>query len=287
MESALLAVSDAGGEAGLSTIEAAIPGGGSQADASRVAQRLRDLGLAEPPSSMTGTVTLSLDGRNLALKIKQARLNGPERWDAVERAIVTDLVQNGSRNASDWGVVSVDGKEIEAYERVNAMQRLSDWRYLTGIRAEEYDGFVRIDVTPKAHEVAGIDGLLADHHRPAASSSYHYSSSTTFGDGNTVGAVQTGGSGNTQQVSQTLAMDQRALVLAQVGGLLRSLEDAEGDTSGVRSAVEAIKDEASSDNATPESLKDRIVQALVVAGASEGGKVILQGLTHLLGMVMN
>ncbi len=283
-EDGLLATFDAGEQAHVSTIEAAIPGGNAF-DASRVAQTLRDLGLAEQWSSLAGEVTLTHNGRVLAQKIKQSRLNGPERWDAVERAIIADLIERRMRNANDWGVLTVDGKDVDDAERANAMQRLSDWGYLTGVSVAEADGFVRIDVTPKAAQVAGIDGFLEDHHNAGGGSSHHFSNSTTFGDGNTIGAVQTGGQGNTAKVLQNITTDLRAQVLAEVGGLLRSLDKADGDTTDLRASVEAVRDEAASDEATRTSLKDRVVNALVVAGASESGHLITQGLAHVLGVV--
>jgi len=165
------------------------------------------------------------------------------------------------------------------------MQRLSDWGYLTGVSVYEADGFVRIDVKPKAAQVAGVDGLLANYHQVGGRPSHHYSNSTTFGDGNTVGAVQTGGQGNTANTIQHITTDLRAQVLGEVGGLLGALDKADGDTTDLRAAVEAIRDEAASDEATRTTLKDRVTNALVVAGASESGHLIAQGLAHVLGVV--
>ncbi len=91
-EAGLLATFDAGEQAHLSTIETAISGGNAF-DASEAAQTLRDLGLAEQSPSLAGKVTLTHNGRMLAQKIRQSRLNGPERWDAVERAIIADLIE--------------------------------------------------------------------------------------------------------------------------------------------------------------------------------------------------
>lgn len=282
-EAVLLAAEGGGGQIPHSKVIAAV--GGHEWAASDASATLRRLGLASEEQSLAHETTLTSQGRRVAQAVRRARHNGPDRWDAVERAIMADLIRNKRRSADDWGAASVDGQDVTDDERTNAMQRLAEWGYLTGIGGWQTSGFARIDATPKAAQVAGIIGLLADQHRSGGGSSYHYGDTTTLGNNNTVGVLQTGGHGNTQTVTQTIDVEERAQVLQLVRPLLAALDTADGDTTELRGAVQAITEEVVSDDATRASLKNRVVQALVVAGASESGHLITQGLAHLLGVV--
>jgi hypothetical protein len=284
-EVALLAAEVAGGQIAHSGVIAALDG--DEWAASDAAATLRNLGLASMAQSMASETTLTPLGRRIAQGVRRSRSVGPERWDRVQRAIIADLIQHRMRHADDWGVLDVDGQPVGEDERNNAMQKLADWGYLRGVSVAQADGFVRIDVTPKAAEVAGIDGLLEDFHSPSRghSNSYHYNNSTTMGDGNVVGAVQTGGQGNSQTVTQSIDNSQRSELQRLLTGLYSEMDAADADVERLRLQVDDIRGEVESAQPSGDRLRTKINQALITAGASQGLAFALQWLAQMLGVL--
>lgn len=278
-EAALLAIKAAGGELPHSGIIEAV--GGDASTGSHAAATLRRLGLASEEQSIAHETTLTPQGLRVADSLLNSRHNGPERWDAVERAIADSLINRGM----GWHLGELDGIPVSDNETRLAVHNLERWGLVRAERNAGNEIYVVMPLDP-IHQVPGLDGLLKEHFEGRASSN-DYSSTTNIGNGNTIAGVQTGGESNTQTVTQSVTVNQRAQVLGMVGGLLRTLDDAEGDTQDLRVAVEAIRDVAASDGATRDSLKDRVMQALVVAGATESGQLIAQGLAQLLGVVIN
>lgn len=242
-------------------------------------QRLEELGLVSPDKRAVHSIELTSRGRGVAARVSQSRTAGPDRWDAVERAVATSLIES-----KGWQVQEVEGVPVADHELQLAIQHLKQWRL---VKAEtQGDGtFYVVMPTNLIHEVPGIAGRLRDHFEGA--SSYADNRNTTTIHGGTVGAVQTGGSHNTQNVSQTITITapQQAEALGIVGALLGALDRADDDVDDLREAVEAIRDEVTTGEATKSSVKDMVMGALITAGASESGHLISQGLAQLLSVV--
>lgn len=259
---------------------------GTEHDVDEAGEALKELGLVHYAKSLAGTVVQANGrGKRVAKRIQQSREAGAERWDSVERAIISDLLQERTRYGSDWGVEVVDGREVTELERINAMRRLSDWGYLSGVSSAQANGFLRIDVTPKAAEVAGIPGLLADHHdgnRTSFTDNSTYTS-TTFGDGNAVGAVMTGSHGSAQSV--TITVSERDDILAGIDQVRAAMGD--DAAPELVDAVERIETEARAKGATQETVRQQIQSALITAGTAATTKEVFQGLTDLLSQVFS
>lgn len=246
---------------------------------------LRQLGLEyQLEQSLAGGYTLTEKGIRIARSIRTSRASGAERWNAVERAIAQTLIKEGRINAPFTDEIGdVDGTPVTEIEAHNAIIKLERWGMVNVIRADQ--GIVVVHSDDPLHQVPGIDGLLTGHFEGRTGATYNNSTNTTWGDDNTVGAFQAGGQNNTQNATGAISIDTQAQVLTRVGALLRTLDEADTDVDDLRAAVEAVKDEAVRDGATKLSLKDRVVQALLVAGGSEAGNLIAQGLAQLLGVV--
>lgn len=285
-EDVLLAVHVAGGEAHLSTIEAAVDGL-TRRDTASIAQQLRALGLATHHARASGEVTLTYDGRTLAQRVLDSRVGGPDRWDAVQRGLLQWVGQGGRTNTADFegDVAAIAyGTPFSAEEIEQAVEFLIENGLLQAFGTWEAKG-LRPQVTTQGGYALHHTGTIAEYMSSKSGSvTYDYRSSNTLGNHNIVGAIQ-GGKNNTQTSTLTVTPNQRAAVLTRIGELLQTLDDADLDDEELRAAVEAIRDEASSEVATENGLKDRVVEALAIAGASEIGHLVLQGLAQLLGVV--
>ncbi|PRY50926.1 hypothetical protein BCF74_1377 [Knoellia remsis] len=239
-------------------------------------QRLEDLGLVSPDKRVAHVIALTSRGRALAGSISRSRKAGPDRWDAVQRAIVRSVLSD-----TDDAVVSVDGVAVTEEERRLAVTKLEDWRLVKVLRG--WGGTaLRLLPQDRIYEVAGIDGLLADHYeREAAYTDNRIT--TTFGDGSTVGGVQAGGTGNVQKVTQTVGATERAQILFLVGSALA--EVGPDGPAELREALNAIKEAAAPDKPQRDSLRDKIAQGVVVAGAVDASQTVLQTLAAMLGLV--
>lgn len=266
-----------------SALETAL-GGNCQA-ASTAHEELQARGLSTREVSEAAEISLTADGTRVSEAILQSRTHGAERWDRVERAIISDLIEHETRHADDWGVTEVDGRKITGDERTNAMERLSGWGYLRGVGVAQSDGFERIDVRPKASQVAGIDGLLAEFHSSGSPGpSYTYNTSTNLGNNNVVGGIQTGGEGNTLNVG-TVSVEERAELLRLLGGLSAAMDASNEDVKALRDEVEAIRAEVESAEPSREGLRTRIGKAIVTAGANQALAFALALLAQMLGIV--
>lgn len=273
-ERLLLALEAADGPLGPSSAATAI--GTDERTALLADQRLEHLGLVSPDKRAVHVIALTSRGHAVAARIRQSRMTGPERWDAVQRAIVRAVLSDADDEVSD-----VDGAPVTEEERRLAITKLEDWR-LVNVTRESGGMPILLIPQDRIYEVAGIDGLLADHYeRKTAHADNRIT--TTFGDGNTVGGVQAGGVGNVQNVTQTVGPSERAQILALVASALAEVGD-DGPVA-LRQALDAIKDEAAQDQPHRESLKSKIVQGVVVAGASAASQTVLQSLAQMLGIV--
>lgn len=249
---------------------------GDSAAASWADEQLERLGLVSAERSLADEITATPRGRAVASRILQSRADGPERWDRVARAIATSLIQTGG-----WRIDEADGAPVTEAEERLAIQHLKQWNL---VKAQpRADGKIHV-VLPldRIHEVPGITGLLRDFYEGVPS--YNDHRNTTTIQSSTVGVVQTGGHHNTQNVSQTITTTQQAEALVLVGSLLAALNRAD-DVDDLREAVEGIRVEVSRDDATKSTVKDKVMGALITAGASESGHLISQGLAQLLSVL--
>ena len=211
-EEVLLAAEAAGGQLPYSGVVEAVRGDGSAG--SYAAATLRRLGLVSEKQSMAGEITLTPQGRRIAQAVLNSRRNGPERWDAVERAIAESV-----RNGGGWEVGDVGGVPVTNNETRLAVSNLEQWGLVTAGR-NAGDEIYWVMARDRIHQVPGVDGLLKDHFEGRASINAH-SSTTNIGDGNVIGGVQTGGHANTQNV--TLTSDTRSAVVSQLTEILTGL----------------------------------------------------------------
>ena len=285
-EDALLAVRTAGGEARLSTIESAVDGL-TRADSTAIAQRLRDHGLVSLETSLVGEVTLTYDGRTLADRILRSRADGPDRWDAVQRGLLRWVSDGEPKDVGNFGsdpAAVAFGSRFTVEEIEQAAEYLVQNELMQAIPTAQ-GHLLRPKITPQGRYALHHDGAIAEYlMRGGGSTTYDYSSSNTMGDNNVVGA-QLAGHSNIANVVQTLTPAQRSEVLDGVGELLRGIDSSESPDPELRSSVEAIANEASSDGASKASIKERITLAIVTAGASEIGHLAFRELSQLLAIV--
>lgn len=281
-ENGLLFLYQAGGESSHADFAAAL--GVREHKAVEVQRHLDRLGVIGEESD-NESLCLNLRGAHVAENIARSRANGPDRRDAVQRAFLqwlADGVKPG-RPVDFHGqpTATAFGTAFTVEEIKNAAQFLLDHSLIEGFQSMA--GLQGPTITYEGGYALHHSGLIVDFLKRGGSTTYDNRNTTHIGDGNTIGGVQTGGHDNTLTVN--LSVEQRAQVLGLVGGLLRTLDEADVDTADLRTAVEAIQKEATSEGATKASLKERIFQALVLAGASEAGHLIAQGLAQLLGTV--
>ncbi|HMM94396.1 hypothetical protein [Phycicoccus sp.] len=281
-EDGLLFLYEAGGESSHTDFAAAL--GVREHQAVEVQRHLDRLGVIGEESD-NESLCLNLRGTHVAESVVRSRASGPDRRDAVQRAFLqwlADGVEPG-RPVDFHGqpTATAFGTAFTVEEIKHAAQFLLDHGLIQGFQSMA--GLQGPTMTYEGGYALHHSGLIVDFLKRGGSTTYDNSNTTHIGDGNTIGGIQTGGHDNTLTVNLSVA--QRAQVLGLVGGLLRTLDEAGVDAADLRTAVEAIQKEAASEGATPGSLKKRIFQALVLAGASEAGHLISQGLAQLLGTV--
>lgn len=200
----------------------------------------------------------------------------------MERALVADLLRVGTRCAPDWGVTSVRGQPVTDAERENALNNLEKWGYVKVRHAWEI-GPACVEGLAAAHRMIGIQGLLSDHHREGGSMTT-YNNSTNFGHGNVVSGVMTGGTGNVQHVAQTIDSRTRIELLGKIGQIERELEVIKG-ADDLRAKVEEIKAETQRDDVSRQSVRQRVMDAALTAGATEGAQVVAHHFASMLDML--
>jgi hypothetical protein len=272
-EKALLAVEEAGGHALHSTLIEAV--GGEPVVASHAAANLRALGLAQKAQTAADETRLTPQGRQVAAAIKRSRTSGPERWDAVARAIAVSVSDEG-RMA--WNLDEVDGLPVTDAETRVAVHKLEQWGLVKTLKAAggQIVGVMPLD---PIYQVPGIDGLLTDYFEGYGVALNDYSNTTTIGDGNTIGGVQTGGQNNTQTVTMTISQDERLAIVHRTQELLDQLP-AEADRT-VREPLEALRADAATGNTTLSDMKSKVLQSTSAAIGTGLGGAILAGLAEL------
>lgn len=272
-----------GGQASYAQVAAAV---GGETAASIASEELANMGLIYKDRSLASEITLSDDGKAVAEAIAASRISGSDRRAEVQKAFLRWLADG----ATPGEPADFVGSELATSRQIpftkdevqQAAEALAEWGLIRAFKAMGHP-VLRPSITIDGREAADDPRTPREFIAQGGSITYN-TNTTTIGNGSTVGGVQTGGQGNRQQISQRIDSSDQAQVLAIVGGLLSALDKADADTTDLRRAVEDIKAEAAGDSPTRDGLKARVVQALVIAGASESGHLVLQGLAQLLGL---
>ena len=103
--------------------------------------------------------------------------------------------------------------------------------------------------------------------------------------GGNVAGVQVGGRDNVMHVVQNVTHEERAQVLAGVAEVRQMLDAAGVDSVDLSAALDAIHDEAAKPDANRPNLRERIVEGVAIAAATEGVGLALNGLAALLNVV--
>lgn len=229
--------------------------------------------------NLAGQYHLTYDGELLADALQASRADGEGRWDRVTRETIA-AIQAG-RQPDD--VTVVDGVPVSERERQLAIDRLERWRLIKALRA--WGGqVVRALPLPALAETVGIVGPLKDHYEGRGYVDQSVRNTTNISGGNVAG-VQTGGSGNTMHVTQHISALERAGIASKVDSILQVLAGVDG-ADGVRKSVEEIREVAILPGATKPTVKQKVIEAMTIAGGTAGvvqATVMLAQLLPMLG----
>lgn len=219
---------------------------------------LADLKLVGGERSAARELTLNSQGLAVAARIRQSLASGPERWDAVQRAIVKAVLSE-----EDDDVAEVDGIPVTEPERLLVIAKLEEWKL---VKVTRESGGMPIALFPRdlIYEVQGIEGLLRDHYE--RNGSVTDNRNTTNIHGSTVGAVQTGGHGNVASGNEAVGASERSQILLLAGQAASAL-DAEAPAS-LREAIEEIREAAAQPEVEKQGLRSKIGHALYTSGVS-------------------
>jgi hypothetical protein len=279
METALMQALADGGQASFSDVVRAVGGEGAAAVA---CNNLWEMGLVEKDRSLASEITLSADGRAVAEDIARSRVRGADRRAAVQKAILrwlSDGAQPGEV-AAFVGHPTATSFQIPFSEEevTEAGAALDEWGLIKTYKAMG-PRYLKPRITHEGREAADDARTPYEFVRQGGSITYNNTSTTNIGDGNTIGGVQTGGQGNTQSVRQSLTTDSRIQILAKVSEVLSALpEDAD---PAVRTAVEAVRDEAADEKSTVQSMKEKALTAMTTAVMSGIGHEVVEQLARL------
>ena len=230
-------------------------------------------------------VPLNSEGRRLADMIVRSRINGPDRWDSVQRGLLAWIGEATCNATSDYistETATAFGFPFTVVEIDQATDFLADKGLIDIARTFQARG-LRPAITAEGRYALHHHGTVAEFVKSGGSSAtYDHSSNVSVTGGSNV-AVQSGGQGNVQNVTQTLSVDSRIQILAKVNELLNAVPD-DADPS-VRIAIEKIRDEAASDKSPIATMKDKALAAMVAAVVTEAGQQIVAGLAQLAQMI--
>jgi hypothetical protein len=282
MESVLIRALADGGR---SSLDAVVAAAGGEDAASDAVERLITLGLVQDERTTTG-VTLSLQGRQVATAIRRSRLTGPYRRAAVQWALLRWLASGaepdevaefvGHDAATSAGVPFTE-EEIR-----RAAYALVFWQLVTSSKASPQH-VQRPRTTPLGREAAEDSRTPHEFVRAARR--------TTTSDQDGGVSVRSGSNLGREAdppdgvviATQPVAADARIRVLAKASEILGVLgEDGSPD---VRSAIEAVRDEAASSAPTVSSLHDRALTAMVAAVGAGVAEQIVKGLAQLAELI--
>lgn len=219
---------------------------------------------------------LTYDGGRLADALHRSRTSGEGRRDVVTRAIAEVIDAGGDER----DVAVVDGAEVTNRERQIVLDRLARWQLISVVRGWGEE-ILRADARPALAEVTDVQGLLKDHYEGRGGVVDQRVTNTTHVSGGTVGGVQTGGSGNTMRVTQTITATEQADVFARVSEIQRELDRVEG-ADELRDAVGEIQEAAAQPDQSKPGLRQKVVEAMAVAGATQSVEKATVLLSQLL-----
>lgn len=214
--------------------------------------------------------------RDEGLNAQRAHTRGADRRDAVQRAIVAEILR---ATPTDWKVAVVDAHDTTEAELRAASLKLEEWKVVYASRTLCQVLPMALFPLDAAYLVDTIDTRLEEYFEPGRGSYTDNSVKAQFGDGNTFGGFQAaGGQNNTQHIVHVGSTEQ-----SQILGLVREALDTLDDDApqDLREALESIRAEAEKDEPDREGLKSRIFQGVALAVTSE----VTQKALHLLGQM--
>lgn len=250
----------------------------SESSAAEGAQKLRDMGLAVREVSLAGELELTDLGVETAERAVRSRHDGPDRWDAVQRAMLRFVLEKSPGRAFEVVSEPVDERPVTEDEAELASDYLITHGLLRAFSTDQADD-IHPTVTTKGRYAIHEPNIREYVERGFVSVANDYSTNTTV-SGGTVAAV-TGGTGNTTNVTQTISADERTQILTLVDQVLEGLPESSEDTA-LRSEMQELKTEAASPTASKTGLLARARDALVLATATEGGRSVIQWIGQIV-----
>lgn len=240
---------------------------------------LDDRGLIRD-ENLASEYTLTSEGQRLADALHRSRTSGEGRWDRVTRAIAEVVLAYGDEQS----VTVVDGIEVSDSDRELVIDRLKKWGLIEVEEALGY-GVVRVDPLPRLAEVFDVHGSLRDHYEGQRGLVDNRTTNTTHISGGNVGVAMTGGSHNTAHVTQVITPADQARIFTKVAEILGALDNVE-DSDELRAKVEAIQEAATQPQMTKPGIKQKVIEAMAVAGVTQGVDQAVVLLSQLLSEVM-
>jgi hypothetical protein len=261
--------------------------------ASETVQELEDRGLAEV-MSIASDVKLTSRGSRIADHVQKSIVSGPRRVDRVIRAILNWLgVEQAPQSVREFlRTRAASELRMTEMEVDDAADFLFEQKYVDGTHVAESNELLIPRILPKGRAALRSDELLGNYEVTGpATVSNDYSSRVTFGDQAQVGGFQSGGAGNVQNVTQTIAPEVRRALAEHVAKLIQQAAELPDETPGVvevREDLDEIGKEIVKPDAKPGVLKglaNKTLAAFAVAAATSGGQHVVQGLAHLVKML--
>ena len=194
----------------------------------------------------------------------------------------SEVFLRGSGKPCSTETATAYGVPFTAVEIDQATEFLADKGLINIVSTLQTRGR-RPEITSEGRYALHHHGTVAEFVKSGGSSTTYDQSSNVSVTGGSNVAVQSGGQGNVQTVTQTLSVDSRIQILAKVNELLTSLP---GDADpSVRAAIEDFRDEAASDKSTIAIMKDKALTAMVAAVMTGVGQQIVEGLAQLAQMI--
>ena len=284
LESVLLQVNERGGRMSTVDLDAFADDVRATIEA---ATQLHDLQLAEQPSS-AGVVLTPFGLRTADLIRQSLRPGGRRRADAVQRAVLKWLRGKSidPRSIEEFLVQpesAVFGEVVQPWELVEAAGLLEDRGFIRTV-ATNQKAFLRPRITPDGTVALMSNVMISEYGRPNATMiNNDYSNRVTFGDHANAGAVNAGGSGNSQTVVQVIGPEKWEAFADRLADLQRQAREIEG-ADQIGQQLEAMTQETDPAKRRPEVIKDlalKLMGASVVVMGTEAGNALVAGIAQL------
>lgn len=259
--------------------------GGDSQEAATLVEWLRSLGLTDPEPSLAAEVTLTAQGKRLAAAIARDRVSGAARRDAIRHSLL-EWIDSGERQK----IEDFDGHEnATAYgvpfalaEIIQEAKYLKERGLIGGLGVFCEVGFIR-------PAVASLGRACLDSGRPvsqfldgaAPSSVTNVRDQSVTVGGNVLGGAVVAGDGNTTTVTQNLTIDQRFMVVQEIGRLRGILDADDAEEPELREHLEVIASTARDTTADKRTLMRRMMEGALIAASTEAGEKVVALLTAL------